>query len=96
MAATSVYNEIYWIGGADKTYNYDGVAYANSKGVEPVNRILCYMPLQADWYASFTSNLPMDMRGIANITETIKYLTGGMLNGQKVTDKTFRLIWNKE
>ena len=96
MAATVVYDDIYWIGGADNTYNYDGVAYADSKGVEPMNRILCYMPLRNDWYTSFTSILPMDVRGIANITETIKYLAGGMLNGQKVTDKTFRLIWNED
>ncbi len=96
MAATSVFNEIYWIGGADKTYNYNALAYADAKGVEPLNRILCYMPLQADWYTSFTSSLPMDVRGIANISPTIKCLAGGMLNKQKVTDKTFRLIWNKD
>lgn len=96
MAATTVFNNIYWIGGSGTTYNYNGIAYEGRKGVQPLNRILCYMPSEADWYANFTSNLPMDMRGIANIAETIKYVAGGMLTGQKVSNKTFRLIWNKE
>lgn len=96
MAATSAYNNIYWIGGSGTTYNYDGIAYNDSKGVHPLNRILCFVPFQTDWYTSFTSTLPMDVRGVANIAETIKYTAGGMLTGQKVSNKTFRLIWNHE
>lgn len=96
MAVTPVYDNIYWIGGSGVTYNYDGIAYRNNKGVEPLNRILCFMPLQSDWNTSFTSNLPMDIRGIANIAETIKYIAGGMSAKQKVSNEAFRLIWNKE
>ncbi len=94
MGATSVNNKVFWMGGSGITYNFDGESYHNNSAVAPLNRILCYIPHSGEWYPSFVSTLPMDIRGVANISETIKYIAGGMLSGRTVSSKTFRLIWN--
>jgi len=37
------------------------------------------------------NEVPMDLRGIAKISETEQYIAGGMLANQQVTDKVFKL-----
>ncbi|MCT4580655.1 MAG: T9SS type A sorting domain-containing protein [Flavobacteriales bacterium] len=94
MACTNVGNQIHWLGGSNVTYNYNGVAYNGSGGVSPNNRDL-YLDTDRHlaWVTNFTQNYPMDLRGIANISTTEKYIAGGMLDNQTVTDKVYRLSW---
>ena len=93
-AATTVFDEVYWLGGAFNTYNYDGIAYNNGQGVEPSNLSLLLRPGDGSIEADYGNNLPMDLRGVANISETEKYLAGGMLSGQNVTNKVWQLRWD--
>jgi|GEM_PF-5619179 len=43
MAATSVENEAYWLGGSNNTYNYNGIAYDGSGGVPTSNQDIIYV-----------------------------------------------------
>ncbi len=94
MACTSIGNQIHWLGGSDVTYNFDGIAYNGSGGVTPNNRDL-YLDTDHNlgWVTNYTQNYPMDLRGIANVSTTEKYIAGGMLAQQIVTDKVYRLSW---
>lgn len=92
MASTSVHDKAYWIGGSGNTYNYNGIAYDKSGGVQPLNRELHLNNYK--WEFEKNNQFPMDLRGIANISDTIKYIVGGMLENQKVSNKVYRLVWN--
>lgn len=96
MASTIVGNQVHWIGGSNKTYNYNGIAYDGSGGVEPNNRDL-FISITDD--KTFNQNMntnpiPMDLRSIARVNDTTQYIIGGMLSGQTVTNKIFKLEWN--
>lgn len=95
MACTHVGNQIHWIGGSNVTYNYDGIAYNNSGGVNPNNRDL-YLDTDKSlsWTTNYTQDYPMDLRGVASINDSLKYIAGGMLANQVVTDKVYQLKWN--
>ncbi|MEM1322759.1 MAG: hypothetical protein AAGG75_21010 [Bacteroidota bacterium] len=95
MAATTVGQEVYWIGGSANTYNFDGLAYADGSGVPPANRSLRYDASRRQWDQDDSNELPMDLRGIANVTEEVKYLAGGMQANQSVSNRTFRLELNQ-
>ncbi len=92
MAATLIEHDLYWIGGSDETYNYDGIAYAGG-GVEPNNRVLSVDPVTFS-YGIDTSSvqaIPMDLRGIARVNAHVFYLAGGMEANQKVSNKCLRI-----
>lgn len=91
MGATSVDGNPYWLGGSGNTYNFDGIAYDNSGGVPPANRSLFYDLSSQSWQVDLNNPLPMDLRGVGEVSDTVKYLTGGMLADQIVTNKTYRL-----
>lgn len=95
MASTTIGNEVHWIGGSNTTYNFNGIAYNGSGGVEPNNRDL-FISISADeifnQYGN-TSPIPMDLRSIAKVNDTTQYIIGGMLSGQNVTNKVFKLNW---
>ena len=93
-AATLVGNELHWIGGSGVTYNFDGIAYNGSGGVSPTQWDL-YTDTKQSWSTTSVTELPMDLRGIAEINDTLKYIAGGMLDNQQVTDKVYRLEWSK-
>ena len=92
MAATHVNGVPHWIGGSTETYNYDGIAYRNGRGVQPAARDLSF-----DFGKILSEKhhhlLPMDLRGIAFIKEHEKYLAGGMETDQKISNKVIRLSW---
>lgn len=93
MAATNINNEIHWIGGSAVTYNYNGIAYNKSGGVPPINRAFS-VSAKDDTKLNITSApAPMDLRGIGSVSKTVKYIIGGMLADQKVSNKIFRLEW---
>ena len=94
MAATNVGETMHWLGGSTVTYNYDGIAYNGSGGVPPSNRDLYTNSELSVWQAEFVPELPMDLRGIANLNDSVKYIVGGMTANQSVTDKVYKLEWN--
>jgi len=93
MAATTVNNSLHWLGGSLKTYNYNGIAYNGTGGVSPSHRDLSIEGDFGNWKEVFVTELPMDLRGIGNINDTLKYLMGGMLDEQTVTNKVYQLTW---
>ena len=92
MAATTVNDELHWLGGSNKTFNFNGIAYDGSGIVSPNNRDLYLTPDELEWNQK-SIQIPMDLRGIAEISATVKYLAGGMLENREVTDKVYRLEW---
>jgi hypothetical protein len=92
MAATSdSMGNVHFLGGSRVSYNYDGIAYNGSGGVNPSNNQLSYAPIGGTWMRDNTQVLPMDLRGIADESPTRKFLVGGMENGQWVSNKTIEL-----
>lgn len=94
MACTSVNDTIFWIGGSETSYNYDAVAYDGSGIVSPSNQIFQYAPKEG-FSVDNSIELPMDIRGIASIDETTKFLAGGIETNGKVSNKLLKLTWRK-
>lgn len=90
MAAGQFENKAIWIGGADVTYNFDGIAYNNSGGVSPLSRVSLYEPMNGN-IAQFFDMTPtiMDLRGLAQISNNEYIIAGGMEAEQVVTNKAF-------
>jgi len=92
MASTSYGNKVFWIGGSDVTYNYDGIAYNSSGGVNPLARILTYDSESITLVENTGSPFAvMDLRGIASIAPNKYIIAGGMDSGQVVNNKTYLL-----
>ena len=96
MAVARSADNVIWIGGSAISYNYNGIAYDGSGGVDPVNRALIYNAANQLLYEE-TGDLPeiMDLRGMGKLGYGKFLIAGGMLTGQKVSNKTF-LITNTE
>jgi len=96
MASTSRANKIYWIGGSEVTYNFNGIAYNGSGGVPLSNRILELDADSLQWNEYSFEEVPMDLRGHADVSENEKYLAGGMRFDQEVTDKIYRITFTND
>lgn len=94
MAATSVNGIPHWIGGSKNTYNFNGIAYDGSGGVPTAKRDLYTDTTSILWKEILNTQLPMDLRGIADINNTIKYIAGGMGDNQIVSNAIYRLEWS--
>jgi len=94
MAATSVKGDLHWLGGSNKTYNYNGIAYDGSGIVSPNKRDLWLIIPNLIWFPQNPFEIPMDLRGIADVSDQVKYIAGGMLDDREVTNKIFKLEWN--
>jgi len=94
MAATTVGSTLHWIGGSNITYNYNGIAYNGSGGVPTSNRDLFISVESIHWSENFLTEIPMDLRGIANVSDSVKYIMGGMIANQEVTNKIYKLEWD--
>lgn len=93
IGATSIGEHIYWIGGSGITYNFDGIAYNGTGGVPPLNRILRFNTTTEEVDIDNYNLIPMDLRGIASVDDTVKYIVGGMVENQKVSNQLFKLTW---
>ena len=93
MGVTSVKKMPHWIGGSDRTYNYNAIAYDGSSGVKPLNRDLYYEKgvLKRD----FSNKFPMDLRGIAQIEDSVKIIVGGINEDQQVSNRVYKIVWEK-
>ena len=97
MAAAKYNNRCFWIGGAGTAYNYDGIAYDGSGGVEPHSRILTYQKYWNMWFEGLGSPYGiMDLRGIAQVSPTSWIICGGMESGQQVTNRSFLLEFDPQ
>jgi len=83
---------INWLGGSEVTYNYNGIAYNGSGGAAATNRNIYYNYQDSTLSYKFIygDSLPMDLRGVADFGNT-KYLVGGMVRNQEVTNKVWKL-----
>ncbi|MCF6347545.1 MAG: hypothetical protein L3J20_04495 [Flavobacteriaceae bacterium] len=93
MAATKINNRPYWFGGSTTTYNYNAIAYDGSGGVNPSNRVLFLSKNKLN--TAILKNLPMDLRGIAEINDSTKIIIGGIEKDQKVSANVYQLEWKK-
>lgn len=84
-------HRITFLGGSTISYNYNGLAYTNGMGVSPANEQVIYDPSANQFYSDTTQSYPMDLRGLANVSPTVKYICGGMEENQLVSKKAFRL-----
>jgi Kelch motif len=91
-AATSdSLGNVYFLGGSSVSYNYNGIAYNGSGGVNPNVNYDYFNVTNPTAWDSLLAPLPMDLRGIANTSADIKYIAGGMETGQVVSHKTLKL-----
>lgn len=91
LAATLVKNTPHFIGGSAVTYNYNGIAYNKTGGVKPHKTDFYYQNNKI--YKNFNSFLPMDLRSLASVNDSVKYIYGGMEKHQKVSNKILKLTW---
>ncbi|MFT5724056.1 MAG: hypothetical protein ACI9JN_001173 [Bacteroidia bacterium] len=90
-ASIVVKQQAHWVGGSANTYNYNGIAYDGSGGVAPSNKE--YTWTGSKWDIKITQNIPMDLRGIAVLNDTIAYVAGGMASDQRVSSAIYKLYW---
>jgi len=92
LASTTSHNNFIWLGGSDLTYNFDGIDYNGTGGVEP-NGQFSVLNLAEGILSKSYDEVPriMDLRGIAKIDENNFIICGGMEEGQLVTNKTYKL-----
>jgi len=91
-ACSGIGNTIFWVGGSPTSYNYNGIAYNGTGGVDPSARILHFN----NWDYLFTDNTNepfgvMDLRGIAALPGNRWIVCGGMDTNQVVSNRTFLL-----
>jgi len=86
-AAYQKNQSIYFIGGSNETYNYDGISYAGRKPVEPNKTILVYNILTSQFSTLNDTNNIMDLRGVVRDEKGNVYTFGGMEKGQQVSKK---------
>lgn len=88
-------NNIFWIGGSETSYNYNGVAYNGSGGVEPIYSIARFDAHTKTWYEGDGAPYGvMDLRGYGQLTSTSWMICGGMEDGQQVSKRTFLLQYD--
>ncbi|MEX1000776.1 MAG: hypothetical protein WDZ35_01530 [Crocinitomicaceae bacterium] len=88
-------NNVFWIGGSATSYNYNGIAYNGSGGVEPLTNIARYDSETRTWYeGSGTPYGVMDLRGNGEVSSTSWIICGGMESGQDVTNHTYLLEYD--
>lgn len=93
-AATQVQGQVFWLGGSEVTYNFDALAYSNDQVVNPVNRSLGFDPVTGSLTAEFAPSIPMDLQNIGEVTDSVKYIWGGMVENRLVSNKILKLVRN--
>lgn len=81
-----------WVGGSSVSYNYDGIAYNGSGAVTPVGNILSW--IDEEFIETELSDLPMDIRAIARMTDSTWIIAGGMLDGPVLSDMVWMMTFS--
>ncbi len=89
-AASSFSGQPFWFGGSEGSYNFDGIAYNGSGGVEPSGRAMRYDAASGMW-DSWELGLPMDLRSVGELSGREKVIVGGMTSGQEVTSQVWKV-----
>ena len=83
---------MFWVGGSSLSYNYNGIAYNGSGGVDPSARILHYNNSSEQYLDDISQPYGvMDLRGIAKLSNDRWIICGGMDSTQSVMNRTFLL-----
>ncbi len=91
-ACSGLGNTVFWVGGSGVSYNYNGIAYSNGTGVEPLTRVLHFGISNYSYTDETTQPYGvMDLRGIAKISGNRWLICGGMDSSQIVSNRTFIL-----
>lgn len=94
-ACSGTDDRVFWVGGSPTSYNYDGIAYNGSGGVDPSARILHFNPSDSTYLDETTQPYGvMDLRGIAKLSNNRWIICGGMDTNQVVSNRTFLLESN--
>ena len=95
-AASMVYeNSFLVLGGANVGYNYDGIAYNGSGGVDPEGRILKYdTELKAYNIYQFLPEI-MDFRGEGQVANNAWITCGGMESQQMTSNRVVKYTLNE-
>lgn len=94
-ACSGTDDRVFWVGGSPTSYNYDGIAYNGSGGVDPSARILHFNPSDSMCLDETTQPYGvMDLRGIAKLSNNRWIICGGMDTNQVVSNRTFLLESN--
>ena len=85
-------NTVFWVGGSPTSYNYNGVAYDGSGGVDPSARVLHFNNSTYQYSDEIAQpHGVMDLRGIAKLGSDRWIICGGMDTNQLVSNRTFLL-----
>ena len=96
MAAATMADHLVWLGGADVTYNYNGIAYNGSGGVPALARVKAYHKFFGGLSELSAPGLfpnIMDLRGAAQINQDFFVTVGGMGSQQKVSNRVYGYSW---
>lgn len=89
-------DRVFWVGGSPTSYNYNGIAYNGSGGVDPSARILHFNPADSLYLDETPQPFGvMDLRGIAKLNNNRWIICGGMDTNQVVSNRTFLLESNR-
>ncbi len=91
IATTTNQNDVFFLGGSAISYNYNGIAYNGSGGVNPQNNAYYFQANSPQDFVQTAAVLPMDLRGIGELNATTKYICGGMLAGQEVSNHCYEI-----
>ncbi len=85
-------NTVFWIGGAQQTYDYNPKEYSNSNTITPNQRILEYNIEKGSHKNNFNTPFAvMDLKGIAKLGGGNWIITGGIDSLQQASNRTFLL-----
>ncbi len=82
---------IFFWGGSNQTYNYNGISYQQKKPVAPNKTVLIYDIKKGSFRIKPIGNSVMDLRNITKSSNNKWYLAGGMGKKQKPTNKVIEL-----
>ena len=83
-------DKVYFFGGSNETYNYNGISYAEKKPVEPNSTILIYSIASGKFELVNSEHRVMDLRNIAEVNDKF-YSVGGIEQKQRVSNKIHKL-----
>ena len=91
-ACSGTDNSVFWIGGSSISYNFNGIAYNGTGGVNPSARVLHFNVESYSYFDDFPQPYGvMDLRGIAKLSNDRWIICGGMDTNQVVSNRTFLL-----
>ena len=89
-ASSNFSGQPYWFGGSEGSYNFDGIAYNGSGGVDPAGTIQ-KLDTETGLWQTWEVDLPMDLRSVGELSAREKVIVGGMTSGQEVSNQVWKV-----